>query len=182
MNIYIALLRGINVSGKNKISMVDLKNYLTELDFKNIATYIQSGNIVFKASESDLSVIAQGIKNKIAEKYGFDVPVMVKQPKDLQHIIENNPFLKDASNDVKSMHITFLGNRPTQEKINHLATYQYPSEQYVLENQDIYFYAPNGYGKAKMTNNFFENKLKVPATTRNWQTVNVLFEMVKKMK
>jgi uncharacterized protein (DUF1697 family) len=181
MTIYIALLRGINVSGKKKIKMADLRSHLEELNFQNIKTYIQSGNILFKSDETDQSVLEQQIKDKIEEKYGFDVPVMVKLATDFQHVIDNNPFAKDETNDIKCMHITFLGSLPTQEQVDHLATYSYPSEEYVLENKDIYFYAPNGYGRAKMNNNFFEKKLKVRATTRNWKTVNKLFLMVNEL-
>lgn len=178
---YITLLRGINVSGKKKIKMADLRSHLEELNFKNIKTYIQSGNILFKSTETSLSTLEKQVKDKIQEKYGFDVPVMVKQAIDFQRVIDNNPFAKDESNDIKCMHITFLGSLPTQEQVDHLATYSYPSEEYVLENQDIYYYAPNGYGRAKMNNNFFEKKLKVSATTRNWRTVNKLSEMAKEL-
>jgi len=181
MTTYIALLRGINVSGKKKIKMADLRSHLAELNLQNIKTYIQSGNILFKSAETNQAVLEQQIKNKIEEKYGFDVPVMVKLATDFQRVIENNPFAKDESNDIKCMHITFLGSVPVQEQIDHLATYNYPSEEYVLEDKDIYFYAPNGYGRAKMTNNFFEKKLKVRATTRNWKTVNKLFVMANEL-
>ena len=178
---YIALLRGINVSGKKKIKMADLRSHLEELKFKNIKTYIQSGNILFKSTETNQAVLEQQIKDKIEKKYGFDVPVMVKLATDFQRVIENNPFIKDEANDIKCMHITFLGSLPTQEQIDHLATYNYPSEEYLLENKDIYFYAPNGYGRAKMNNNFFEKKLKVRATTRNWKTVNKLLVMANEL-
>lgn len=181
MTTYIALLRGINVSGKKKIKMADLRSHLQELKLQNIKTYIQSGNILFKSDETNQSILEQQIKDKITEKYGFDVPVMVKLATDFQRVIESNSFAKDETNDIKCMHITFLGSSPTQENIDHLATYNYPSEEYFLEGKDIYFYAPNGYGRAKMNNNFFEKKLKVRATTRNWKTVNKLFIMANEL-
>lgn len=181
MTTYIALLRGVNVSGRKKIKMADLISHLAELNLQSVKTYIQSGNILFKSEESNQSILEQQIKDKIEEKYGFDVPVMVKLATDFQRVIENNPFAKDEANDIKCMHITFLGDLPTQEKTEHLACYNYPSEEYVLENKDIYLYAPNGYGRAKMTNNFFEKKLKVHATTRNWKTVNKLFVMANEL-
>lgn len=177
MKIYVALLRGINVSGKKKIKMADLREHLAELDFKNIKTYIQSGNILFQYPETDIHELEQLIKDKIKEKYDFDVPTMVKTPADFKYVIDNNPFLRVAENDPKHMHITFLGTTPSTDQIEHLATYEFPNEEYALENLHIYFHAPKGYGRAKMNNNFFEKKLKVAATTRNWKTVNKLYEL-----
>ena len=78
MQTYIALLRGINVSGQKLIKMADLKIYLTELKFSNIRTYIQSGNIVFETDSSDEVALAKLIENKITEKYQFDVPTMIR--------------------------------------------------------------------------------------------------------
>lgn len=180
METYIALLRGINVSGQKKIKMVDLKAHLSELNFKNITTYIQSGNIIFQFLKTETAVLEKLIHEKIKEKYGFDVPVMVKQPSDFKKVLDNNPFLKDEQNDISKMHLTFLGALPADSQIEHLKTYEYPAEFYVLEGLDIYFYAPNGYGRAKMTNNFFEKKLKVPATTRNWKSINKIYELATK--
>ena len=91
---FIALLRGINVSGQKMIKMVDLRESLAELPFNNIQTYIQSGNIVFKADEKQTDKIESLIKNKIREKYGFDVPTLVRTPEELSRALRDNPFQK----------------------------------------------------------------------------------------
>jgi len=179
MQTYIALLRGINVSGQKKIKMADLREYLEELDFQDIQTYIQSGNIVFRSKKMTSNNLEILIKNKIQEKYGFEVPVIVITPDEIKHTANNNPFEKDNTKDPKKFCVVFLQEQPYQENIEKLKEYDYSPEEYVLSEKIIYYYAANGAGNAKMNNNFFENKLKVKASSRNWRTTNKLLEMVK---
>ena len=177
MNTYIALLRGINVSGQKKVRMIDLKSHLEELGFQNIQTYIQSGNIIFQQKETGLPLLEARIKQKILEKYGFDVPVIIKTPPELVHVLEHNPFLNDPAKDPKRMYVTFLSDIPSSTLVTALKAINHSPEEYVLDRKNIYGFSPSGFGRAKMSNNFFENKLKVTATTRNWATVNKLAEM-----
>ena len=177
MQTYIALLRGINVSGQKKIKMAELKESLETLSFTDIVTYIQSGNIVFKSADNSVENLEKKIHKKILNDFGFEVPVLVKTPKELTYAIHNNPFQKDTSKDPKLFYVVFLKEKPLPENVSKLETYNYSPEEYVLENKIIYFYAANGAGKAKMNNNFFENKLKVQATSRNWRTTHKLVEL-----
>ena len=170
---YIALLRGINVSGHKKIKMEDLRKILSYSDFKNIETYIQSGNIIFNSSE-DSKEISQQISGYIYKEYKFQVPVIVKTLTEWTAIIENNPFIKDTTIAMKSLYVTFLSDFPTSENIEILKSYKFDSEKYFIDGAIIYSVYPNGAGRTKMTNNFFENKLKVSATSRNWNTVHKL--------
>jgi uncharacterized protein (DUF1697 family) len=176
MHTYIALLRGINVSGHKKIKMEDLKRILSYSDFKNIKTYIQSGNIIFNSSE-DNQEISQQVSDYIYKEYKFQVPVIVKNLQEWSIITENNPFIKDPTFAMKSLYITFLSDFPTVENIEILKSYKFDSEKYFIDGTIIYSVYPNGAGKTKMTNNFFENKLKVSATSRNWNTVHELFSI-----
>jgi len=178
MQTYIALLRGINVSGHKKIKMADLRVYLEEIGFQDVQTYIQSGNIVFRSKKLPSDNLEILIKNKIQEKYGFGVPVIVITPDEINYAANNNPFEKNSAKDPKKFAVIFLQEQPSQENIEILKGYDYRPEEYVLTNKLIYFYAANGAGNAKMTNNFFENKLKVKATSRNWRTTHKLLEMV----
>lgn len=180
MKTYIALLRGINVSGQKKIKMADLKSHLEELYFKNIQTYIQSGNVVFEFEDKPPEELEKAILEKIKEKYAFEVPVLLKTPADLAHILTHNPFLNGRNEDITKLFVTFLFEKPASEKVEKLKEVNYSPEEYVVEEKDIYFFSPNGYGRAKMNNSFFEKKLKVFATTRNWKTVNKLKEMASK--
>lgn len=176
MNTYITLLRGINVSGQKLIKMVDLKKHFEELGFSDVQTYIQSGNIVFKSDKPSTQVLESLIEDKIKEKYGWDVPTMVKKKEELEYALKNNPRAHDGT-DPKLVFFTFLDQEPTQENIEKLAEKEYPDEEYRIDGTCIYFHPKNGAGKAKMGNNLFENKLKVKATTRNLRTVQKLIEM-----
>jgi len=174
MNTYIALLRGINVSGQKKIKMADLKKSLETLPFSDVTTYIQSGNLIFKSVINSIPDLEKKIADLILKDFGFEVPVLIKTPQELSSVLENNPFEKDNSKDVKKLYVVFLKDTPLEENITVLKTYDYSPEEYILDEKIIYFYAANGAGKAKMNNNFFEKKLKVQATTRNWKTTDKL--------
>ena len=177
MNRYIAMLRGINVGGHKKIKMVDLKAYIMEIGFDNVETYIQSGNIVFQ-SDLDVATTRDAIQNKIEEKYGWEVPTIIRTQTELKSVIERNPF---SDEQLDRLCVTFLSGLPDQELVNSLREISYEPEEFIIEGRDIYFYSPLGFAKAKMSNNLFENKLKVNATTRNWKTVNKLLEMVSEL-
>ena len=180
MNTYIALLRGINVSGQKKIKMDRLQAIFEELNFSAVETYIQSGNVVFQSEGSDQFDLARLAKDKINETYGFDVEVIVFSHAEIKEVLDNNPFFDDRTKDPERFYVTFLSDKPSSDYIEKLKTFDYSPEEYHLINTTIYFFAANGYGRAKMNNNFFENKLKVFATTRNWKTINKLVEMSNK--
>lgn len=181
MSCYIALLRGINVSGQKKIKMADLRAHLAELPFTSVQTYIQSGNIVFETTEADPKKLESLIREKIAEKYDFQVPTLVKQAAELKEALETNPFHAEASAEPKKMYFTFLADEPENEKVAAIQAIDYHPEQWALQKKTIFFYSPNGYGRAKLNNNFFEKKLKVAATTRNLRTTRILVEMAEKV-
>ena len=175
MKTYIALLRGINVSGQKKIKMAELRTHLVDWGFSAVQTYIQSGNIVLQDSDQAPQQIAERIRQGIASVYGFDVPVLVLAPEDLDEVLADNPFLPEQ--DPKRLYVTFLSSQPDAALQDQLQQEDYAPEAFVLVKNYIYFFSPIGYGRAKMNNNFFEKKLKVNATTRNWRTVNKLREM-----
>ena len=177
MKTYITLLRGINVSGQKKIKMDELQILFEKLDLSEVETYIQSGNVVFQSDGSDQHKLIGLIKDEILETFGFDVEVIVLNAQEIRDVLDNNPFLKDPSKDIEKFYVSFLNGDPLSEQIEKLKTYNYSPEEYYLSKTTIYFYAANGYGRAKMNNNFFESKLKVFATTRNWKTVNKLVDM-----
>ena len=154
-----------------------LRDLLLDGGLESVQTYIQSGNIVFQASEGDERALEERIRSLIRERYDFDVPTMVRQPKEFKAILEGNPHLKDSTKPTDRMYVTFLDHNPDSDRIEALKQFDYRPEEYVIRDRVVFFYSPNGYGKAKMNNNFFEQKLKMPATTRNWKTVNVLYEM-----
>ncbi len=175
MPTYIALLRGINVSGQKKIKMADLKSHLEEIGFENVQTYIQSGNVLFESDESSIDKLENRIIDKIKEKYGWDVPTLVKTATDFQRALDNNPYVNDKED--QKVYFVFLKEEPAPEHVDKLAQTDYSPELYTIDGKNIYLYPANGFGKAKLNNNLFEAKLKVQATTRNLKTVRTLLEM-----
>jgi uncharacterized protein (DUF1697 family) len=178
METFISILRGINVSGQKKILMTDLKALYENLKFTDVKTYIQSGNVIFKSNEklSDLE-FAKKIESKIYKNYDFQVPVIIRRIDEMKHIISANPFLKEENIDVKKLHITFLSEIPDKENVESIEKIDFSPDKFVIRGKEIYLYIPNSYAETKLSNNFFEKKLKVKATTRNWNTVNKLSEM-----
>jgi uncharacterized protein (DUF1697 family) len=149
METYIALLRGINVSGQRMIKMEELKTALAELNFSNIRSYIQS----------------------------VVVPVIIRTRADLEKISNNNPFLGKRNENVDKLHVTLLAEEPGHSNRRMTEENSFLPDEFVISGKDIYLYCPNGYGRTKLTNQFFENKLKTTATTRNWKTIEKLMKM-----
>lgn len=117
------------------------------------------------------------IKEAIHRSYGFDVPVLVRTLAELKQIQKINPFLENNDIDVDGLHVTFLSEIPEQTLIQSIAKFDYPPSQFVIIGKNVFIYCPQGYGKTKLNNEFFESKLKVSASTRNWRTVNTLVEI-----
>ena len=178
MQTYLSLLRGINVSGQKKIKMADLKAMFENMGFNEVITYIQSGNVIFKTKDGDEEQFSKAIKKEIQNTFGFDVPVLVLSYTTLLAMADSNPF-KNRDTDHKLLHLTFLAAQPEAEKINSVNALDFPEEEFIVTNKVVYLYLPNGYGRTKLNNNFFESKLKVPATTRNLKSVNSLLELAK---
>lgn len=177
MNTHVSMLRGINVSGQKKIKMADLRALYESLGFENVRSYLQSGNVVFEDKNADASVLAAKIKSKIHDEYGYEVSIVMRDLAALQRVIASNPYLTDREEDPKMLYVTFLGEPPTKELADALERPDKCSDEFVLDGQEIFVFTPGGYGSTKLSNNFFERKLKISATTRNWKSVNALVEM-----
>ncbi len=179
METYIALLRGINVSGQKQIKMVDLKDSLEKAGLQKVRTYIQSGNVIFEHAGTDPASLANQLGQIILQQFGFEVEVIVTTPAELEEVLQNNPFLSGREENTKQLYVTFLSDQPAPASIDNLAKVDYSPEEYSIKGKQLYFLAANGYGKAKLNNNLIESKLKVTATTRNWNTMNKLAELAK---
>lgn len=176
MKTYISLLRGINVSGQNKIKMIDLIQVYENVGFNQVKTYIQSGNVVFQSNNSAIDA-ERTIRDNIEMNIGYKVPVMVISKEELDTTIALNPFIRSGISDIKSLHLTRLGDKPEIDKIKDISAFKDGENQFRIEGENIYLYCPNGYGKVKINNTFFEKKLNILATTRNWKTILALAEM-----
>jgi uncharacterized protein (DUF1697 family) len=184
MKTFISMLRGINVSGQNKIRMPELKGLYESLNLANVVTYIQSGNVLFDCAEQDPAPIARAIEAEIARSFGTPVRVLLRDKNRFQKIIDNNPFVNQRNEDPEKLHVTFLSDRPSEPALSNLPLPADPkrsgagnSDEFLVSEKEIYLFCPNGYSRTKFSNSFFERKLGVSATTRNWKTVNALYEI-----
>ncbi len=174
MNTYIALLRGINVGGQKKIKMAELRSVLENMGLKNVQTYIQSGNIVFGHNDTDTKALEIRVHDKIEKHFGFDVPVLILEPKDVDRILNESPFVDDGEN---RLYYVLLKNAPNEGLKAAFNNLQFDHEDFHITDTCVYLFCRNGYGNAKLNNNLIERKLKVEATTRNHKTMLKLFEL-----
>ena len=177
MPTYIALLRGINVSGQKKIKMSELRELMNSWGFDDVQTYIQSGNLIFKYPRSESPTIERKIKEGIAQSYSYEVEVFVVERKELWTIVKNSPYKVDNGTDKKQIYFVFLMDKPDAEENQSLRLEKYEGEEFTITERCIYLNCLNGYGKAKCNNNFFEKRLKIRATTRNYNTVSTLLKL-----
>lgn len=173
--IYIAILRGINVSGSKKLPMAELRTLLSALSFTEVQTYIQSGNVVFKTAQQTQEKIGSQIAKAIKKQYDYEVPVLVKTIAQWKTAIANNPFTEA---DISKQGITFLATIPEETTIE----VDSKDDRFKIINSEIYLDCPGGFGRTKLTNNFFERKLKTQATTRNWKTIYKLLHLAEAME
>ncbi|WP_127137206.1 DUF1697 domain-containing protein [Flagellimonas oceanensis] len=174
-NTYIALLRGINVSGQKKIKMADLRHILEDSDLKNVKTYIQSGNIVFDSDQVDKDILQEKIAATIHQHFGFDVPTLVIQKNDVEQILNANPFSEEAEEN--KLYYVLLKSHPKDDLVKQFNQLQFEHEGFHMTDSCVYLFCKNGYGRAKLNNNLIEKKLGVEATTRNHKTMSKLLEM-----
>lgn len=180
MQTYIAILRGINVSGQKIIKMAELRDHLSSLGFSKLSTYIQSGNIVFQTEEAANNILENKIHQNIKDNYGFEVPVIVRSYMEWQQVVDQFPF-DIKKYDIKRLGFVFLKEKPALVLVDEIAKFKAANDEVVYADKEIYLSMPDGFGTSKLTNNVFERKLKVAATTRNWRTTQKLLEMADKL-
>jgi uncharacterized protein (DUF1697 family) len=176
MQTYIAILRGVNVSGKNSLKMVDLKNLMENLNYKNIKTYIQSGNVLFNSSAIDTKKIADKIEEKIKQQFGMLVPVIVMSKEELEQTFAINPFLKKVTG-IEHLYCTFLSDIPNAENCKKIQG-NFDDDEFEIVGKTVFLYCPKTYGNTKLNNNYIEKKLGLTATTRNWKTISALIALL----
>jgi uncharacterized protein (DUF1697 family) len=177
MSAYVSMLRGINVGGQKKIRMETLRGLYEGLGFTKVRSYVQSGNVVFECTEQDPSILGRQIEAQIEQTCGYPVPVFIRTAHELQEILAGNPFITERNVDPSKIHVTFLFQAPHEMAWSKLTPPTDTPDEFAPRELAIYLYCPNGYGKTKLSNGFFERKLGVLATTRNWNTVNALYQM-----
>ena len=184
METYISLLRGINVGKTKRVKMDELKEVYYSLNFKDVKTYIQSGNVVFQFENMDTNELRIKIENKLKELLGFDVKVVIRTKEELEKIINENPLKKE---DINHTYITFLSNIPSKKlfndiKINIGSKIKNKNDKIIIYPKEVYLFLPDGYGRTKLNNNFFEKELNVTSTTRNLKTAKKLLNIAESLK
>ena len=177
MNTYIALLRGINVSGHKIIKMETLRLVLAELGFQNISTYIQSGNVIFESDNENAAALEHQISHKIFEHFGFDVPVRITTLEELNRIVAENPFIKENLENPTQPYVAFLSEVPLDNHYQHMKAVNFGEDRFVNKDRVLYLWYADSPGNTKLSNVVIESKLKLKATSRNWKTIQKLIAL-----
>lgn len=177
MPTFIALLRGINVSGQKLVPMVELKNLLDKLGFKDAKTLIQTGNVVFSSPKADKDSIVKTLEAGILKHFSFDVSVILRTLAEMVSALDKNPFAKRKLADNERVYITFLAQFPDKTLVKAFEEISDGKDEFFVTKTEVYILVRDGYGKTRFSNNFVEKKLKVAATTRNLETTGKLIAM-----
>jgi uncharacterized protein (DUF1697 family) len=170
---YVALLGAVNVGGRNKLSMSDLRDVVSGLGNTNVSTYIQSGNVIFASSQRSTSKVETAIEAAIAEATGLAITVFARSATDLRRAIDANPFARLELEPTKLVMVFLkqpVGKRPVDVS-------KYGPEEVVIGRRELYIHYPNGQGRSKLTSAVLAREIGVPGTARNWNTVNKLLEL-----
>jgi uncharacterized protein (DUF1697 family) len=175
MTTYISILRGINVNGQNLIKMDALRALYSSLGLEQVQSYIQSGNVLFQCAGATPQQLSERISAAIRLQWNMEVPVLVFSREYLHQAVAENPFVGNA--DPVHLHLTFLAQMPDEELLSSLDAQAYAPDRFIVLGQIVYLHCPNGYGKTKLSNQFWERKLRVQATTRNWKSCQELLRL-----
>ena len=175
--IHVALLRGINVGGKNKLPMKVLAEIFSRAGCSNVQTYIQSGNVVFTAPSADSARLGGLITAEIAKRFEIRVPVVLRTVEEMSQAVSNNPFLKKGVSE-NELHVLFLADLPDPGSVALLDPNRSPPDTFEVRGREVYLRLPNGVANSKLTNNYFDSKLATTSTGRNWRTITKLVELM----
>jgi uncharacterized protein (DUF1697 family) len=175
---YLALLRGVNVGGKNKLPMKALAEMFVAAGCHNVRTYIQSGNVLFAADPSIATKLPARIASRIEADFGYRTPVVLRTADQLATIVANNPFrVSEATLD--SLHVLFLADPPGPSRVASLDPNRSPPDAFIFRGQEVFLHCPNGVARTKLTNAYFDSKLATISTGRNWRTVTKLLVLMR---
>jgi uncharacterized protein (DUF1697 family) len=174
MTRYIAFLRAVNVGGKNRLSMAELRNALTADGLEHVSTVLQSGNVLFHSAEPEHAAAAT-VGDTIEKAFGMHIGIVVRAAAELTAIADRNPFLATGKTlDPARLHVAFLSDRPAAAAVAMLDPDRSPPDAFVVDGREVYLSYPNGSGRTRLTLDYLERRLKVRGTARNWRTVERL--------
>jgi uncharacterized protein (DUF1697 family) len=182
---HVALLRGINLGGHNKVAMADLRDAVASLGHEDVATYIQSGNVVFTTSETGTAKLAAALEDAIAERAGVRCRVLVLSAAELAQIAKDNPYSGEPN--LRAVHVVFLPAAPAPEMIASVAEAQAAAAQkgsrdtaqYV--GRALFLHTPDGFGRSELATLLTRAARPLSkqgaGTARNLATVRKLLDM-----
>jgi uncharacterized protein (DUF1697 family) len=169
------------MAGHNLMKMTELSELFIKLGFHDVKTYIQSGNVIFRNPDNKpVSVISLNIEKAIQERFSLDVSVMTRTSGDLTKLFSANPFLDEQDFDPAKNAVIFLNEKPTDDQIRKVADIDFPPDKFRISEREIFIYCLNGFGKTKLYTGFFEKKMGVVGTARNWKTITTILGLVGK--
>jgi uncharacterized protein (DUF1697 family) len=173
---HVALLRGINVGGKNLLPMKLLVRLFESCDCRAVETYIQSGNVMFEASAGVARRLSKAVSQAILKESRLAVPVIVRTVGELAAVVRAQPFRKTGA-DPKALHVAFLDDEPSAAQLAALDSQRSPPDSFLFRGREIYLCLPNGIARTRLTNAYFDSKLATVATIRGLRTVEKLLEL-----
>jgi uncharacterized protein (DUF1697 family) len=176
-NVYVAMLRGINVGGNNLVPMKDLAAMFRDTPCEKVQTYIQSGNVIFHTTPGLCSQVPAEVTALIQQRLGLKVPIILRTLAQMNAVAANNPFLPAGAPE-NELHVSFLADTPTQQSIELLDPHRSPPGQFQVRGQEVYLWLPKGVAGTKLTNEYFGSKLATKSTQRNWRTVTKLLALM----
>jgi uncharacterized protein (DUF1697 family) len=178
MAAHVALLRGINLAGRNRLPMKGLSALFTDAGCTDVRTYVQSGNVVFQAGPDLARRIPDVIEKAIRHQFGISVPVITRSAAELRAAARANPYLA-REKDTTRLHVAFLAAKPTAAQIKSLDPDRSPPDEFTVRGREVYLRLPNGMGRTKLSNAYLDARLGTTSTLRNWRTVLKLVEMTR---
>lgn len=171
---YVALLRGINVGGRTKVAMADLRDLLTGLGHTDVRTHLQSGNAVFTSTATRPSTVESAIERRIKKALGLTLDVMVRSRDELAGVIERNTL---PTTNGSRLVVTFLSGPPDRGRLAELDPAEFAPEQFQIGEREIYLWCPNGIHDSPVVKALSEKRVGQVGTARNWNTVTRLLTL-----
>ena len=177
MTKYVALLRGVNVGGKNVLPMRELQGMFAVAGCVEVVTYIQSGNVMFGATGECVAGLATALETAILERFGIRSPVVLRTATEMLKVFKENPF---SGAPEEMLHVYFLRDRPEPAQVKALDYERSAPDAFAVVGREIFLHLPARMARTKLTNVYFDRALGTVCTARNWKTVGKLVEMVER--
>ena len=183
---HVALLRGINVGGRNKVPMAELREVVTSLGHTGVTTYIQSGNVLFSTPETDTARLASALQEAISEEFGLAVSVVVLSRDQLAGVLDRNPYPDEPK--PQYVHVVFLGSEPTRDLLDRIkaaegaAAAKGSRDTVTAASDALFLHTTDGYGTSELAEAVFRiigppGRAGIVATARNWATATKLLSL-----